>query len=225
MVFISACWVLAINLLADSGLEGGGRIAWGMLINDAALLLALTFGIALARHRAGGYHGSNGVWPFWRLAGAKPWRSLWPDIGLGLLVYPLIVWAIRLAELVNQMIMIKLHRTPEPHIVIQELARPQPAWVVAVFVVLATAGAAFLEELIFRGVLYNTLRRYLPAWFSACFAALIFASFHQGWSSFLGLFLLALVLTWLYDATGRLVASMTLHFINNLVAVLLVLNS
>ena len=43
---------------------------------------------------------------------------------------------------------------------------------------------------------------------------------HRTWTEGPALFFLALVLIWLYERTGRLVASMTLHAVNNGVALL-----
>jgi len=223
MVYLSALRVLALNLLVGIELESGAHIAWTMLVNGTALCLALGFGISLARHRARGFYGSYGLWPFWRLAAGNQPRSIGHDIALGLLAYPLMLWLVDLASMVNQVFMRSMGNEPDQHILVRELTKPQPAWVLAVFFVMATFGAAFFEELLFRGILYNTLRRYLGAATSACSAALIFAAFHGIWSQVLGLFVLAMVLTWLYDHTGRLVASMTLHIVNNFVALMLAL--
>ncbi|MGD0091782.1 MAG: CPBP family intramembrane glutamic endopeptidase, partial [Planctomycetota bacterium] len=225
MVYFSAARVLLLDLLPDGELRKGELLAWSMLINGAAMFLALTFGISLARQHVHGFHGSNGVWPFWRLDAANPRRSLWRDIALGILAYPLMLWAMNLAVWVNREFVQSLDLKTELHPLVPELAAPQPGWVLLVFFVMGTVGAAFLEELLFRGILYNALRRYLGATAGACAAALLFAASHPDWSQILGLFLLALVLTWLYDYTGRLAASMTLHALNNLVALILALSA
>jgi len=223
MVWLSALRVLYSNLLLGIELESGAITAWSMLVNGAALCLALSVGISLARQRAHGFHGSYGIWPFWRLAGGSQLRSIWQDIALGVIAYPLMMWVMGLALLVNQQFVRTIGREQDEHPLIRQLARPQPVWVLVVFFVMATLGAAFFEELLFRGMLYNTLRRYLGGATSALCAALLFALSHGIWSQVLGLFFLALVLTWLYDYTGRMVANMTLHLVNNLVSLVLAL--
>jgi membrane protease YdiL (CAAX protease family) len=83
---------------------------------------------------------------------------------------------------------------------------------------MAVLSAPFFEELIFRGVLYNVLRRYLGGLAGAIVAAFIFSISHGIGSQILGLWVLGLMMTWLYERTGRLVASMTFHCINNAMA-------
>jgi membrane protease YdiL (CAAX protease family) len=225
LVCVSTLSVLALNILAKLEPNSGAHMAWNMLVNEAALCLALSVAISLARHRAQGFQGSDGLWPFWRLAEGNRPRGLWQDIALGAAAYPLMLWAMQLSVRLNQELVRSAGGKLDEHQLIQVLGKAQPGWVVAVSLVMGTVGAAFFEELLFRGVLYNVLRRYMGATASACLAALIFAASHGIWSQVLGLFFLGLVLTWLYDHTGRLVASMTLHATNNLVSLILVLYS
>lgn len=223
MVWLSAMRILGLHVIYAVHLEGGELLAAGLLVSAAAMLLALAAAVFLAQYRARGPHGSNGIWPFWQLAAANHPRSLWHDIGLGLLAYPLMLWAVSLAVYLNQALVESLGMEPDQHILVSELARPQSVPVLLIFFALATAGAAFFEELLFRGILYNTLRRYLGAAAGACSAAVLFAAVHMVCSQLLGLFVLALILTWLYDYTGRLVSSIALHAVNNLVALLMAL--
>jgi membrane protease YdiL (CAAX protease family) len=193
------------------------RLAAGLVIEDAALLAALVIAIWLARRRSGKL-GSGGLWPFWTLASEE--RSIWQDIVLGASCYPIFF-------MVGYLFFVPLGRElveffgfhPKPHPLLTALQEPLKGWVLVVFFISATAGAAFFEELLFRGMLYNVLRRYLGAAAGAGLAALIFAMLHP-MGDWLGIFFLGLLLTWLYDRTGRLVASMTLHAINNTVAMI-----
>jgi hypothetical protein len=71
------------------------------------------------------------------------------------------------------------------------------------------------EEFIFRGLLYPFIKqRGWPglAWFGVSF---LFALVHWDAAAFVPLFLLALVLTWLYETTDTLLAPITAHALFN----------
>lgn len=196
------------------------RLAAGLVVEDVALLAALGTAIWLARRRSGP-RGSGGLWPFWTLSAEK--RSVWQDVLLGASCYPLFFF-------IGNQFFVPLGRElveclgfhPKPHPLLTVMQEPLKGWVLVVLFISATAGAAFFEELLFRGMLYNVIRRYLGQAGGAAIAALIFAMLHP-MGDWLGIFFLGLLLTWLYDRTGRLVASMTLHAMNNTVAMVAML--
>ncbi len=197
-------------------------LAAEMILGDAIFLAVVFLAIWLARQRVGGPHGSMGVWPFWKLVNTE--RSVLNDIVLGAACYPVFF-------LLGNLFFVPLGHelaeyfgyNPKPHPLLLALREQLQPWELVVFVLSATIGAAFFEELIFRGVLYNGLRRYVGPWLGGAAAALVFATLHPV-GDWLGIFFLGMMLTWLYDKTGRLVSSMTLHFINNSVAVIATLS-
>lgn len=82
------------------------------------------------------------------------------------------------------------------------------------------------EEIIFRGLIYTSLKRTMPLWGAVILTSLLFAAGHlaEGGSSgplyiaALDTFSLSLILIYLREKTGGLYASMTLHAIKNLIA-------
>ena len=76
--------------------------------------------------------------------------------------------------------------------------------------------APVFEELIFRGLLYGTLRTRL-AWPPAALAsALVFALAHgYGAAGFLSVFLSGVLWAWVYERTGSLLPAILAHVINN----------
>ena len=100
------------------------------------------------------------------------------------------------------------------------LTGPELAWVVAMVCVLVPVG----EEVFFRGLLYGALRWWSPAG-AAAVSALYFAAVHQQVVHFLPIFLLGVILAVLYQRTGSLVGPAMVHGVNNLVAVLAILNN
>jgi membrane protease YdiL (CAAX protease family) len=90
------------------------------------------------------------------------------------------------------------------------LEHPDPRHRVAV-ILMAVVVAPMAEEIIFRGYFYGVIRRFggrIPALLTS---SLLFAAIHVHLPSMLGLGLLAMVLCLLYERTGSLWATMTMH--------------
>ncbi|GMV80643.1 MAG: hypothetical protein AMXMBFR7_18270 [Planctomycetota bacterium] len=197
----------------------------GLLVSLGAQFAAYTAGLAgvawAARARAPADEALAGIWPPWR-GGAG--SDLSGDALRGVAGYLLVSWLLIALNLFSGVVLKALGRPTDTNPVLEllqhELSGAFSWGLVALLVVAASAGAAFFEELIFRGLFYHALRRYLGVWGAAMVVAAIFALIHFVWSNVLSLFVLSLVLTWLYERTGRLWASMWLHFVNNLLALL-----
>jgi uncharacterized protein len=75
----------------------------------------------------------------------------------------------------------------------------------------ASVAAPLFEEYLFRGFLLTSLTRYFSGWQSIALSALIFAIAHLSVSEILPLATLGMVLGYVYQRTGSLLASMLLH--------------
>lgn len=93
----------------------------------------------------------------------------------------------------------------------------------AVIFVLVCGIVPIAEELFFRGFVYGTLRRWGAA-LAAVLSSIFFASVHNQIVHFLPIFLLGVILALLYQRTGSLLPPIMVHAVNNVVAVLAVLN-
>ena len=94
------------------------------------------------------------------------------------------------------------------------------AWGPPAAVALTLLGTVVLapvcEELIFRGLLYGTLRVRLGRWLAALVSATIFAIAHgYGAVGFVSVFASAVLWAWAYERTGSLLPSMAAHVANN----------
>ena len=81
----------------------------------------------------------------------------------------------------------------------------------AAVIVMAVIVAPVAEEILFRGYFYGVIRRFggrLPAIFTS---SLLFAAIHVHLPSMLGLGILAVILCLLYERTGSLWATITMH--------------
>ena len=77
------------------------------------------------------------------------------------------------------------------------------------------------EELIFRGVFLNRLQLIIPPLFAVLLSSLIFASLH-GFGSIFSAFVFGICLSILYLKTDNIIAAMLAHFLNNLIAEIIV---
>ncbi|MBE6148451.1 MAG: CPBP family intramembrane metalloprotease [Firmicutes bacterium] len=79
---------------------------------------------------------------------------------------------------------------------------------------------AIAEEILFRGVIFNSFNKKYGAMVAILVSALIFGVYHMNWLQGLFAFILGLSLAYVYLKSGSLFVPIILHFINNLIAVL-----
>lgn len=229
---IVALWIVLRPLIFGAWHRAGGAFDFPTLqiLGLGIQFLGYAGGIAAmiwcARRRAGPA-GSASLWPFWRTDGLEPPSNVARDLALGAALYVLCSWMTIAGAFVNLKIVEALGETPDQNllldVLVAELRGPHRVWVLASLTVAAACGAAFFEELLFRGVLYNVLKRHLGTWPAALGASLIFALVHRVHSQVLPLFMLSLLLTYAYERSGRLLPSMVLHALNNSVTLVLLL--
>jgi len=76
--------------------------------------------------------------------------------------------------------------------------------------------AAVLEEFVFRGLLFNTLRRRFPFWFAAVVASLVFAGLHgYGWLGTAQIVAAGLLFAWAFESSGSLWTPILAHALYN----------
>ncbi|MFZ3373605.1 MAG: CPBP family glutamic-type intramembrane protease [Desulfitobacteriaceae bacterium] len=86
---------------------------------------------------------------------------------------------------------------------------------------LAVVLAPLVEETLFRGIIYGSLRTYLGKWTAAALSAALFSALHLQAYGFFPRLVLGLVLVHLYEQNRSLFPSMTFHALNNLIALTL----
>ena len=95
-----------------------------------------------------------------------------------------------------------------------------PALTIA-FGVLAVVIAPFVEELEFRGFLFNAVLRSAPVWVAATISGIVFGFSHGSITAFLPLSASGVVLAYVYYKSGSLSASMLTHAVFNGINVVL----
>lgn len=83
--------------------------------------------------------------------------------------------------------------------------------------------APMTEEILFRGLLYGALQRWLSARWTIILSAVVFATVHLQLIYFLPLFGFGLVLGWARHKSGTLALPFVIHLLNNSISLLAVI--
>lgn len=75
-----------------------------------------------------------------------------------------------------------------------------------------------VEEIIFRGFLYRSLKSTTTKIIAVLITSLVFGLAHMQWNVAVDTFVLSLFLIWVYESTGSLVSSIILHSVKNCLA-------
>jgi uncharacterized protein len=111
---------------------------------------------------------------------------------------------------------------PEKQPIVELFMKEQNASFLAYTSIFAAVVGPVIEELFFRGFLYNALKKSTGIFLAMLITASLFAGLHTNIIGFLPIMVLGLLLAYLYEKTGSLVASITVHIIHNLSMVFLV---
>ena len=94
---------------------------------------------------------------------------------------------------------------------------PQTNVGIVMYLITISVLPAIFEELLFRGYMLQSLRRF-GDWFAVIISATVFALFHGNFAQLPNAFIIGLALGFIAVRTGSLIPGMILHFINNFVA-------
>ena len=117
--------------------------------------------------------------------------------------------------------------------------KPPPQPIVGLFLAEKSAGLIFvstliaaifgpiIEEIFFRGVMYNAVKRKLGIFWVILITSILFSFLHVHaleyfLVGFIPIMILGIVLAYLYEKTGSLIPSITLHILNNVGSVFMV---
>lgn len=81
------------------------------------------------------------------------------------------------------------------------------------------------EEIVFRGVIYNRLKKYFPVWIAILTSAVLFGGYHGNLVQGIYGFLLGIVIAWLYEVTGKFRIPVMFHAFANISVFLMTYDS
>lgn len=149
-------------------------------------------------------------------------RLTWSDVGWGVGAGVVGLLAAGLVALITQQIVGDFNSAAGD--VAEDLRGEGPYLAVLIFAVMVMVGAPIVEEIAFRGMLFNALRKKgLGAVWTIVITAVLFSAFHFEPVRFFLLLPIGLAYGWVRWKTGSLGASMVAHGVNNAPAALVVL--
>ena len=169
------------------------------------------------------FHGAALVWIFFFLKeqgvswnegfglSNAPGRTLVLGLGVGVVALPVVLgWNQLAAEL-----LVRVGITPETQQAVQRLQSGMTSGQQVFLAVIAIILAPLVEELLFRGIIYPTVKQAGYPRVALWGTALIFGAIHANLASLLPLAIFALILTWAYERTNNLLAPMLIHGLFN----------
>lgn len=81
------------------------------------------------------------------------------------------------------------------------------------------------EEIVFRGVMYNRLKKYFPVWIAILTSAVLFGGYHGNLVQGIYGFLLGTVIAWLYEVAGKFRIPVMFHAFANISVFLMTYDS
>ncbi|MFA4981257.1 MAG: CPBP family intramembrane glutamic endopeptidase [Candidatus Omnitrophota bacterium] len=112
---------------------------------------------------------------------------------------------------------------PEKQPIVELFLKEKNAPLLIFTTLFAAIAGPVVEELFFRGFMYNALKKRAGIIWAMLITAAVFAGLHAHLVGFLPIMVLGIVLAYLYEKTGTLVSSITVHIMHNLGMVMLVL--
>lgn len=134
-------------------------------------------------------------------------RALWLGLAAGLVVLP---FALMLNSLSYQL-MTLFNLQPEKQAAVAIVEKTVEPWKQVFFGIAAIGIAPFVEECLFRGILYPFLKQRMQPVLAVTITSVVFATIHANILTFLPLVFLALVLTAVYEKTDALLAPIMTH--------------
>ena len=139
----------------------------------------------------------------------------WRDIGLGIAAYIIyMAVALFLVDLAGRFVP-GFQANQAQDLGFRDVYHTADIIVLFLLLVLVTP---LVEEMLFRGVLFGKLQKYLPVGVSAVLVSAVFAALHGQWNVALDVFVLSLVLCWLRLRTHNIWAGVVVHVIKNSLA-------
>lgn len=150
-------------------------------------------------------------------------KNISRNIFYGIIGYIAVAPILLTTLIVISVVMNFMHYAPKEQAVVRLFMKEEDGGFLLYTVIFASLIGPIIEELFFRGFMYNALKKYIGIFWAAVGTASIFAMLHTYAVGFIPILLLGLLLAYLYEKTGTLVAPMTVHMIHNTSMVLLVL--
>ena len=105
---------------------------------------------------------------------------------------------------------------PEKQAVVELFMKEKNAPFLIYTSIFAAFAGPIVEELFFRGFMYSAFKKSIGIFWAGLLTSMLFSALHTHVVGFLPILILGMLLAYLYEKTGTLVSSITVHTIHNL---------
>jgi membrane protease YdiL (CAAX protease family) len=150
---------------------------------------------------------------FLGLKGPNLWRAMILGLAVTIVALPVIL----LLNEFFRIVITRFHGTPDTQPTMQVLELSVSLGQRIVFGITAMLLAPVVEEVLFRGILYRTIKQYGYPRLALLGTSLLFGAIHLNWMTLFPLAGLAVILALLYDRANNLMAPIVAHSLFNAV--------
>ena len=145
------------------------------------------------------------------------------NILAGITAYIFIIPLLLLILLLSVWLIDILGYSPPPQPVFEAFMEEKRSRILLFLTIFVSIGGPIIEEMFFRGFMYRAIKKRTGIILAAFLSAAIFSLLHSNIVGFLPIMTLGLLLVYLYETTGSLVAPITVHILHNSIIVAFVL--
>ena len=151
----------------------------------------------------------------------RNWKS---DVKTGLKYYLIVLPVIIAAGFILDIVLRTFGIEPEQQDIINNILNEDSLGVLAFMAFFGMIAAPIVEELLFRGFLQSAVRITCGKMQTILISGFVFALIHGNSHVFLQIFILGLLLAYLFEMTGSLVAPITVHVCHNTITLVFLIS-
>ncbi len=141
--------------------------------------------------------------------------SFFKDLLSGISGYILVLPLLFTALVISIWFLSIIGYTPPPQPVFEVLMKEERSKILLFLTIFVAVFGPIIEEMFFRGFMYSALKKRFGIFIAMILSASIFSILHTNIVGFLPIMTLGMLLAYLYEKTGSLIAPMIVHIIHN----------
>lgn len=149
-------------------------------------------------------------------------RSFFKDVFSGITAYIMILPFLLAVLLLSIMVLNLLGYTPPPQPVFEAFMEERRTNILFLLIIFVSVLGPIIEEIFFRGFMYSAIKKRFGVIAAVLLSASLFSLLHANIVGFFSIMVLGALLAYLYETTGSLISSMTVHIIHNSIMVSLI---
>jgi len=143
-------------------------------------------------------------------------KNFFRNVFYGICGYVAIIPILFLTMILTLIILNLFKLTPPVQPIVDLLMKEERIHMLVYSSLFAAIAGPIMEEVFFRGFMYNALKKHIGILWSCLITALIFSFLHAHLVGIVPIMILGILLAYLYEKTGSLVSSVTVHITHNL---------